>query len=136
MFCYPIAPEPLAGCPHAAKLKNIGPYFQPKLCAVLGFRMLARPAVLLRIEGGVLFAVTILGYRESHASWILFAALLLAPDLSLAGYAAGVKIGAAVYNLVHTLAGPLVLLGLGIVRGALFAAALRTGVGSTWSPRK
>jgi hypothetical protein len=62
--------------------------------------MLARPAVLLRIEGGVLFAATILGYWESHASWILFAALLLAPDLSLAGYAAGVKMGAAVYNLL------------------------------------
>ena len=61
--------------------------------------------VLLRIEGGVLFAVTILCYRESHASWALFAALLLAPDLSFAGYAAGVKIGAAVYNLMHTLIG-------------------------------
>jgi hypothetical protein len=77
--------------------------------------MLARPAVLLRIEGGVLFAVTILGYWESHASWILFAVLLLAPDLSFAGYAAGVKMGAAVYNLVHTLTGPLILLAYGLV---------------------
>jgi hypothetical protein len=77
--------------------------------------MLARPAVLLRIEGGVLFAVTILCYWESHASWILFAALVLAPDLSFAGYAAGVKIGAAVYNLVHTLTGPLILLAYGLV---------------------
>jgi hypothetical protein len=85
------------------------------LWAVLGFRMLARPAVLLRIEGGVLFAATILGYWESHASWILFAALLLAPDLSFAGYAAGVKMGAAVYNLVHTLTGPLILLAYGLV---------------------
>ena len=85
------------------------------LCGVLGFRMLARPAVLLRIEGGVLFAAAILGYWESHASWILFAVLLLAPDLSFAGYAAGVKMGAAVYNLVHTLTGPLILLAYGLV---------------------
>jgi hypothetical protein len=76
--------------------------------------MLARPAVLLRIEGGVLFAATILCYRESHASWPLFAALLLAPDLSLVGYVAGAKTGAAVYNFVHTLTGPLIFLGFGI----------------------
>ena len=88
--------------------------------------MLTRPAVLLRIEGGVLLAVTILCYRELHASWILFAALLLAPDLSLAGYAAGVNIGAAVYNLAHTLAGPLVLLGLGI--GAVHLSLLPYGI--------
>ena len=76
--------------------------------------MLARPDVLLRIEGSVLFAATILSYWESHASWILFAVLVLAPDLSFVGYAAGVKMGAAVYNLVHTLTGPLIFLGLGI----------------------
>lgn len=77
--------------------------------------MLAKPAVLLRTEGAILFAVAIVCYRQSHASWALFAALLLAPDLSLAGYAAGVKIGAVVYNLVHTLAGPLMLVGISVL---------------------
>jgi hypothetical protein len=73
--------------------------------------MLTRPVLLLRIEGVVVFAFSILCYWETHSSWLLFAALLLAPDVSLAGYLAGVRIGAPIYNLVHTLTGPLVLLG-------------------------
>ena len=40
----------------------------------------------------------------------MFAALLLAPDLAMLGYLANVKIGAALYNLVHTEAGPVLLL--------------------------
>src|SRR5262249_47289609 len=49
-------------------------------------------------------------YRETHASWTLFAVLLLAPDLSIAGYFANAKIGATIYNAVHTLIGPLLLI--------------------------
>jgi hypothetical protein len=99
----------MAGRPRAGKLKNV-------ISALCHARIShACQTVLLRIEGGVLFAATILAYWESHASWILFAALLLAPDLSSAGYAAGVKMGAAVYNLVHTLTGPLILLAYGLV---------------------
>jgi hypothetical protein len=44
----------------------------------------------------------------------VFAALFLVPDLSLAGYLAGVKIGATVYNIVHTLTGPVALIGYSI----------------------
>jgi hypothetical protein len=72
--------------------------------------MLAKPALLLRIEGSLLFAVSIVCYHETHASWILFAVLLLAPDLSMAGYLANAKIGATIYNAVHTLTRPLLLL--------------------------
>jgi hypothetical protein len=73
--------------------------------------MLTKPALLLRIEGSLLFAVSIVCYHETHASWILFAVLLLAPDLSMAGYLANVKIGATMYNAVHTLTGPLLISG-------------------------
>jgi hypothetical protein len=72
--------------------------------------MLTKPALLLRLEGGLLFAVSIAWYHETHASWMLFAVLLLAPDLSMAGYVANAKIGATIYNAVHTLTGPLLLL--------------------------
>ena len=71
--------------------------------------MLTKPALLLRVEGSLLFAVSIVCYYEIHASWILFAVLLLAPDLSIAAYFANAKIGATVYNTVHTLIGPLLL---------------------------
>jgi hypothetical protein len=72
--------------------------------------MLTKPALLLRIEGSLLLAVSIVCYHEIHASWILFAVLLLAPDLSMAGYLANAKIGTTIYNAVHTLTGPLLLL--------------------------
>ena len=45
--------------------------------------------------------------------WILPA--LLAPDLSIAGYAAGPRIGAVVYNAVHNLVLALGLVGIGFL---------------------
>ncbi len=72
--------------------------------------MLTKPAVLLRVEGGLLLVASLVCFHVLHASWVLFAALILVPDLSMAGYVAGVRPGAALYNLVHTLTGPLALL--------------------------
>jgi len=62
-------------------------------------------------------------YAAIGGSWLLFAVLILAPDLSMAGYAGGPRIGAAVYNLFHTLAGP-----------ALLAFASHFGLGSWMLP--
>ncbi len=73
--------------------------------------MFNKPGILLRIEGCAILAVSVILYRELHFGWLLFAILLLAPDLSMLGYVGGVKIGASIYNLVHTIAGPLVLIG-------------------------
>ena len=50
-----------------------------------------------------------------HIGWALFAILILAPDLSMIGYLGGAKIGASVYNLVHTLVGPLLLMGFAVL---------------------
>ena len=66
------------------------------------------------MEAGAILAASLTCYQHTHSGWILFAALILAPDISLAGYLAGVKSGAIVYNLVHTLTGPLVLLGYAV----------------------
>jgi hypothetical protein len=84
------------------------------VCVVLEYDMLTSLGQLLRIEGAAILATSLLCYRETHSSWIVFAALLLVPDLSIAAYSAGVKIGAPVYNLVHTLTGPVVLIGYSI----------------------
>lgn len=75
---------------------------------------MTRPALLLRIEGALMLATSLVCYRELHASWIVFVVLLLVPDLSMAGYLAGASAGALLYNLIHTLTGALVLIGYGI----------------------
>lgn len=61
---------------------------------------------ILRWDGLVLAAVTALLYARLGASWWLFAALWLAPDLSMLGYLAGPFWGARVYNAVHAYATP------------------------------
>ena len=78
--------------------------------------MFTKPGTLLRIEGGSVLALSILCYREVNASWVLFVVLLLAPDLAMLGYLRGVQIGTVCYNLVHTLAGPLFLIGYAVLQ--------------------
>ena len=78
------------------------------------------PRVLLRLEGLAVLVGAVLAYRAIGASWTLFALLLLLPDLSLAGYLAGPRAGAVVYNAVHTYIGPSVLAAV-----AYFGAAPR-----------
>jgi len=73
-------------------------------------QMFTKPAVLLRVEGAVALGVSILLYSESHTSWILFAVLFLSPDLFMLGYLVNARIGAAVYNSVHTLFAPGILI--------------------------
>jgi hypothetical protein len=67
------------------------------------------PRTLLRIEGACIFAIAIVLYARLGESWWLFAILFLAPDLSFLAYLGGARIGAFAYNLVHTLAGPILL---------------------------
>ncbi len=69
--------------------------------AVRGF-----PAFLLRTEGAVLFAASVLLYSRLGVSWIPFVVLLLAPDLAMLGYLRGTRLGAVTYNLAHTYALP------------------------------
>lgn len=59
-------------------------------------------------------ALSVLIYRHDQFSWVLFAAFFLAPDLSMLGYLANVRVGAGVYNFVHTF----------VATGVLFAIAI------------
>lgn len=69
------------------------------------------PPVLqwLRLEGLAVTALAALLYAHSGASWWLFAALWLVPDLSMLGYLAGPRLGSYCYNAVHTYTGPIAL---------------------------
>ena len=54
-------------------------------------------------------AVSATLYARIGASWWLFAALFLAPDLSMLGYLAGPCWGARIYNANHTYVVPATL---------------------------
>jgi Domain of unknown function (DUF4260) len=64
---------------------------------------------LLRLEALALFLAAIALYAHSGAGWKLFAILILVPDLSMAFYLGGPRIGALAYNAAHSTIGPIAL---------------------------
>ena len=84
-------------------------------------RMDAAPAgsvrILLRLEGLAVAAVSAALYARTGASWGIFAALWLVPDLSMLGYLAGPRHGASLYNAVHSYFAPLSMALAGILLG-------------------
>src|SRR5947209_12182544 len=64
---------------------------------------------LLRIEGLAVAIVAAAVYGRTGTSWWLFAALWLAPDLSMLGYLISPCRGARIYNAFHTYTLPIVL---------------------------
>lgn len=86
------------------------------------------PGTLLRVEGGVLLAVSATFYWVSGGSWVLFALLILAPDISMLGYLFGPKVGAVTYNMFHNYALPASLATFGVMAGN----ALAVGVALIW----
>ncbi len=63
----------------------------------------------LRLEGLAVLLLAVVAYARADHSWLLFAILILAPDLSFLAYAAGPRVGAAVYNALHSYIGPALL---------------------------
>jgi Domain of unknown function (DUF4260) len=86
--------------------------------------MLTRPSALLRIEEATLLLATIFAYHHLHYSWLLFAILFLTPDLFMLGYLLNARLGAAIYNLAHTLTLPLALLFISHIRYWQLAPAI------------
>jgi Domain of unknown function (DUF4260) len=77
--------------------------------------MLTKPRWLLHLEGACVLVLTVILYRAGNFHWWLFAVLLLTPDLAMLGYLWNVRIGAELYNLAHTEAGPVLLLAVSIL---------------------
>jgi hypothetical protein len=81
--------------------KSAGKLTQPKNLA----------AYLLKAEAAVVLVISLYAYFFIlKSSILLFILLILAPDLSLAGYALGLKKGSAIYNVMHTYITPGILL--------------------------
>jgi Domain of unknown function (DUF4260) len=68
---------------------------------------------LLRLEGLTLFVGMTLLYAVWDGSWLVYAILFLAPDLSFAAYLAGPRAGAIVYNAAHSYMAPMALMTTG-----------------------
>jgi len=83
-----------------------------------------QPAILLRLEGAVMLAMSVLLYWRTGGNWWLFALLLFAPDLSMLGYLAGNRVGTAVYNSFHNYTLPASLAAFGLVGGNSLALSL------------
>ena len=71
--------------------------------------------ILERLEGLALLVASVTIFAITAPNWILFAVLLLAPDLAMIGYLHGPRIGASVYNLAHLKILPLVLGSIGLL---------------------
>jgi hypothetical protein len=84
---------------------------------------------LLRLEGAALTLASVVFYSYFQGSWVLFAILLLAPDISFLGYLGGPRVGAAVYNTAHAAIVPMLL---GIV-GMVMPSALAMHLALIWS---
>ncbi len=83
--------------------------------------------LLLRLEGLAAAAISAVLYSRTGVSWWLFAALWLAPDLSMLGYLGGSPCrGARVYNAFHSyvLPGILALAAIALHKPILMAIAL------------
>src|ERR1700720_966542 len=73
---------------------------------------------LLRLEGLTLFTGMTLLYGVWDGSWWVYAILFLAPDLSFAGYLAGPRAGAVIYNAAHSYMAPMTLMTTGFALSA------------------
>ena len=56
---------------------------------------------ILKLEEAAMFVFSIYALSLLHAGWWIYLLILIAPDISMVGYAAGNKVGAVCYNLFH-----------------------------------
>ena len=82
------------------------------------------PRALLHFEGVVVAAAAVVLYFHLGYPWWLFLVLILAPDLSMGGYAAGPVVGRATYDAAHTYALPVALAAIGVLADAEVAVQI------------
>jgi hypothetical protein len=82
------------------------------------------PRTLLHVEGVVVGAAAIVLYFHLDSPWWLLVVLALAPDLAMLGYAAGLVVGAAAYDVAHTYSLPVALATAGVLTDSDLAIQL------------
>lgn len=76
---------------------------------------------ILRIEYAALTVLGFAAFAQLDLSWWWFAALILAPDVSMVGYLFGSKTGARLYNSFHNFA---LAVAIGVVGWSLGIVAI------------
>ncbi|MGM8366410.1 DUF4260 domain-containing protein [Virgibacillus sp. W0181] len=85
--------------------------------------------ILLHVEGLAVLALSLYFYGYSQFSWLWFFILLFSPDISMLGYLFNNRIGALVYNVVHTYS-----LSIGVVIcGLILSSETILAIGLIWS---
>jgi hypothetical protein len=56
---------------------------------------------ILKLEEAAMFVLSIYALSLFHVNWWVYLLLVIAPDVSFVGYAAGNKVGAVCYNFFH-----------------------------------
>jgi len=56
---------------------------------------------ILKLEEAAMFVLSLYALNLLHVNWWVYLLVLIAPDISFIGYAAGNKVGAVCYNLFH-----------------------------------
>ena len=79
---------------------------------------------LLRAEGLVVLAAALLAYARYGNGWGVFALCFFLPDLSLLGYVAGRRLGALLYNAMHSYVGAVACLSLAIASTSPWALSM------------
>ena len=72
---------------------------------------------VVKLEELGLFILSFLLFRQSDISWWWYLVLILAPDISIAGYLLGAKTGARIYNIFHHRGLAVLLLAVGYYSG-------------------
>jgi hypothetical protein len=70
---------------------------------------------MIRLENLALGLLALFAFHHFNGNWVMFAILILVPDVSFAGYLAGPKIGALIYNIMHNWILPSMTLAIGYV---------------------
>jgi Domain of unknown function (DUF4260) len=73
------------------------------------------PALLLRLEGLTVLVCALAVYFDQRLGWLPLVLLALAPDVSLIAFVSGPRVGAVVYDVVHTEVVPLALGAAGVI---------------------
>lgn len=90
---------------------------------------LSLPRIILHLEGLAILLASVVLYGQISGDWLLFIVLLFVPDVAMAGYLLNTRTGAIVYNLVHTIIAPLVLL---LIAGPVLSNTLLTALALIW----
>ena len=56
------------------------------------------PRVLLHLEGALVLGLSLWLYTRYGSGWVMFAALILAPDIAMLGYLVNADLGAKFYD--------------------------------------